>query len=225
MNTDQPRTIIVGDVHGCFEELQSLMHQVDYQPQTDRLIFVGDLINKGPDSRKVLEWVMSVKAEVILGNHEWEFLKYVEAPSQTQKDFSEVIAQLGDQQEHWVSWIRTWPLFVEDFDFLVVHAGLAPHRHPAQTEPHILLNIRTWDGIGTHLNNPANPPWYELYEESRLVLFGHWATNGLVIRPNVIGLDTGCVYGIVLTAVTLPDRKIYQVPAKHTYATPTPLSP
>ena len=67
------------------------------------------------------------------------------------------------------------------------------------------------------MNNPANPSWYELYRLSKLVVFGHWAKRGLVIRKNVMGLDTGCVYGNQLTAVVLPEKTLFQVPAKQIY--------
>lgn len=214
------RTIIIGDVHGCKEELEELLNKLDYTAKKDRLIFVGDLINKGPDSLGVLEMVFSLKAEVVLGNHEFGFLRYLEDSSLVFDGFEKLKVQLEKTLNFWKSWFYQLPRFIEDDDFLVVHAGVIPEKLPAQTPTYILTNIRTWDGKGEELNNPENPSWFDLYHNQKLIVFGHWARKGLILRENAIGLDTGCVYGRKLTAVVLPQRMIYQVSAKKVYEPP-----
>ena len=99
----------------------------------------------------------------------------------------------------------------------MVHAGLQPKHHPKDTHPRILTTIRTYDGKGNSLNNPYDPPWFDLYKEEKLVVFGHWSKLGLIQKSNVIGLDSGCVYGNALSAVILPERRIVQIQARKAY--------
>ncbi|MBF0287085.1 MAG: metallophosphoesterase [SAR324 cluster bacterium] len=214
------RTIVIGDVHGCLEELEELLNQVQYASTKDRLIFAGDFINRGPCSLEVLEKIQSLRADAVMGNHELGFLKYLKDPSFVYDNFPLLKSQMGNRLLFWSHWLERLPLFIEEKEFIVVHAGLAPNQAPFETSADILTRIRTWDGQGTDLNNPEDPSWFELYHDPKLVLFGHWAKKGLVFRDNAIGLDTGCVYGKKLTAVVLPERSICQVPAKQIYEIP-----
>lgn len=211
------RTLIIGDVHGCLEELEALLKKMEYCPQRDRLIFVGDLINKGPYSLEVLKKVLSLPAEVIMGNHELGFLKHLEDGSYPLAGFLQLKQQMGDQLVFWRDWLQQLPAYIEEEHFMVVHAGLVPHQHPSETPIQILTNIRTWDGKGNNLKNFENPAWFELYHASKLIVFGHWAKRDLMLKNNMIGLDTGCVYGNKLSALILPERTICQVPAKKVY--------
>ena len=127
---------------------------------------------------------------------------------------------MGDHLSYWQSWMTGLPFFIENEDFLVVHAGIVPGEHPSQSAPKALVTIRTWDKIGKELSAPKNPAWFSYYKSPKLVIFGHWASLGLVIRENVIGLDSGCVYGKKLTALVLPDKRIFQVNAEKTYENP-----
>jgi hypothetical protein len=213
------RKIIVGDVHGCLDETKELLDRVKYDPAQDELFFVGDLINKGPHSYEVLKFVRGLGVTVIKGNHERKFLKYLrlEDPPFRRPHFDELRDKLGDEIEDWKVWIKNLPLYYEDDDVIIVHAGLQPGVHPKDTKARILTNIRTWDGKGERLDKKKNPAWYDLYTGEKLVVFGHWAKRGLTVRPNAIGLDTGCAYGGELTAVILPGRALISVPAKQVY--------
>jgi serine/threonine protein phosphatase 1 len=211
------RTLIVGDVHGCFDELRMLLDKLDYQPGSDQLIFVGDLLNKGPYSFEVLQFVKNLPAVVVKGNHERAFVKYLKYSKRFIPAFEDLKTQMGEDFQTWRKWIKSFPLFFETDDFLVVHAGLIPDTPVAKIKAGVITNIRTWDGVGEDLNNPDNPPWFEFYKGKKLVVYGHWAMMGLVVRENVIGLDTGCVYGKELSALVLPERRIVQVKAKKVY--------
>ena len=216
------RTIIIGDVHGCYSELETLISKVDFKPSQDRLIFVGDLINRGPNSRAVLEYVRSLGAESVIGNHELAFLSYL-SNDKKNTSFDQVKASLGRDLKNWKDWIKNLPSYIDEKKFLVVHAGLPPGKNLKKCDRKTLATIRTWDGEGRDLNNPDNPPWYQFYKDSKLIVYGHWAKNGLTIRRNTIGLDSGCVYGGKLSALILPDRKVIQVPALAVHYDPTPL--
>lgn len=211
------RTIIIGDVHGCFDEVQDLLRKTGFTPTKDRLIFVGDLINKGPKSLEVLQFVRSNNYEAVMGNHELGFLKYLETGKTRHLGFETLAGEMQNAVEDWAQWIAALPPFIEEKDFLVVHGGLIPGEHPSKSDMNQLARIRTWDGKGLDLNNPNHKPWFEFYTDTKLVVFGHWALRGLVKRPNAIGLDTGCVYGKELSAVILPEKKIVSVKAKKVY--------
>jgi diadenosine tetraphosphatase ApaH/serine/threonine PP2A family protein phosphatase len=215
--TNFKRTIVVGDVHGCVDELKELIAKLQINPREDHLIFVGDLVNKGPFSFEVLQYVQTLNAVVVKGNHEARFIHYLDRPGIEIPTFAELAAKLGDKLQDWKRWMEQLPLYYETDDCLVVHAGIVPGRPISQTSEEFLTTIRTWDGIGKNLNNPADPAWYDLYTGEKLIVFGHWSVRGLVQRPNVIGLDTGCVYGKQLSAVILPTREIVQVNAKRVY--------
>jgi diadenosine tetraphosphatase ApaH/serine/threonine PP2A family protein phosphatase len=202
------RTIVIGDVHGCFQELMTLLKAVEVRPSDD-VICVGDLVRKGPDGAKVLRWAMETpNVRCVLGNHEARLVSHWlegKEPSRNSPDGA-MRRQLGVSYNAAMDFIRSWPLFIEEEGFLVVHAGLDPRGGPVrQQNPHDLLTIRIPEGMKV--------PWYDAYRGENLVVFGHWANEEPVIRPNAIGLDTGCVYGGRLSAVILPERQVISVPA------------
>jgi len=110
------------------------------------------------------------------------------------------------------------PIFFEWTDLIVVHAGLEPGKTKlTEMDPLVLMNIRTWDGIGKNLKKASNPPWYKFFELPKMVVFGHWAKRGLVDLSLFKGLDTGCVYGKKLTGYCPEEGKYYQVNSHRAY--------
>ena len=210
MTSTGRRTIVIGDVHGCFQELQDLLRAVMAEP-SDRLISVGDLISKGPDSRSVIEWAMATpNLECVLGNHELRLRRHWRAGSLSDEKAHDALTyrQFGDSYARAMRFIDRWPLTVSGPGFLVVHAGFDPREGLEWQSPARLTSMRRL-GDGR--------PWYEAYRERTLVVFGHWAKLQPVARPNAVGLDTGCVYGGSLTALILPERLIVSVPARRAY--------
>jgi hypothetical protein len=206
-----PRTIIIGDVHGCWTELQDLLRKTGATPG-DRLISVGDLICKGPDTRQVLDWAMTAQnLTTIMGNHEKRLLDGLK-DGISMKSCEEATAKnLGSNLGRYVKFIESWPYYFQAEDFLVVHAGIDPRKKSLKDQNRDeLVNLRTLSGTGE--------PWFERYDGKQLIVFGHWAAQGVVTRPNAIGLDSGCVYGGSLTAVILPERRLVSVPARKVYA-------
>lgn len=204
------RTIVFGDVHGCFDELQDLIRAVELRP-ADRLISVGDLISKGPDSLGVIEWAMKTpNLECVLGNHELRLRRHWRAGTRSSEKThdAETYRQLGGRYEDAMRFIDRWPLTVSGPGFMVVHAGFDPGEGLQWQSATRLTNIRRLDD---------GRPWYEAYRERELVVFGHWAKRRPVVRPNAVGLDTGCVYGGSLTALILPERVLLSVPARKPY--------
>lgn len=213
------RTLIIGDVHGCDKELSRLLKEVQADPKEDRILFIGDLINKGPSSRGVWELFREMKGQSIIGNHELSLLELVQGKfHKHSKYFEQLQKDFGRFFTDFVQDVSNWPLWFEDHELMLVHAGLVPGLHPDQTDPWVLTTIRTWDGEGEDLKNPKNPPWFDFYAGNDLIVFGHWAALGGLERPRLIGLDTGCVYGGKLSCLILPERKIVTVPSKKAYA-------
>lgn len=211
------RTIVVGDIHGCFDEFQQLLKKVAWNESKDRLVLVGDIINKGPKSTEMLEWIfMHPTVITLLGNHEWAFLQYLERPFENDC-FEALKSDFKGEIKHLVNWIKKLPLFYEDEDLIVVHAGLQPGKAIEKQDRRILTTIRTWDGEGDDLKDPDNPAWFDFYYGPKTIVFGHWAALGLVKRENLVGLDSGCVYGNQLSAYIHPQDEIVQVQAKKTY--------
>ncbi len=195
------RTIIVGDVHGCREELEALLDRVAFA-SGDRLIFVGDLVARGPDSLGVLDVARRTGAIIVRGNHEQRLLDLRRSHAAWVKGEP---APRPDGRMHRalaralrpVDWtlFETSPLFVElpDHGACIVHAGLAPGVALEAQSPGTLMQIRTVDSV----------LWGERHEGPPQVVFGHNAAPGLQIHRWATGLDTGCVYGGALTAMVL----------------------
>lgn len=216
------RQIIIGDVHGCFDELKELLKKINYQNQAtkDQLFFVGDLINKGPKSLEVLQLAYQEGAVCVKGNHEMAFLEYVQTPYQERKvnpSFDQLIHQMADQLDFWIKEISAWPYFHHHDNFLLVHAGVVPDIAVEKTPHRFLCTMRTWDGRGFDLKNENNPAWYQLYHGEKMIIYGHWAKEGLNVRSKTIGLDSGCVYGKKLSCLIFPSKEIVQVNAQKAY--------
>ena len=222
------KTFIVGDIHGCYDEFLKLLDKINYSPKNHRLILLGDIINRGPKSLEVLKWIKKNHIEVVLGNHELAFLK--EAKSGVLRDSFKILKnQMGAQFSSWVNWMKSWPLYIEEDTYVVVHAGIVPDEHPSQSNPHYLVYIRQWDAekgvpvkrakesLKRAEQDKMFPPWYTFYKGKKLIIYGHWAEQGLKLRENTIGLDTGCVYGGHLSGLFLPSKKVVQVKALKAY--------
>ena len=205
------RTILFGDVHGCYEEWQELIEKIKPEKK-DLLISVGDLICKGPSSRKTLDFAMSLpNLKCVIGNHELHFLKAWKSGEldDLSKDYQKrALDEFGSELGRYMKWIESWPFYLDLEECLVVHAGIRSGLTLEKQSPEELCNLRNLeDGM----------PWHEKYKGKKLIVYGHWARQGLCVKENTIGLDSGCVYGKQLSAVILPERKIIQIEAKKAY--------
>ncbi|HEY2367428.1 MAG TPA: metallophosphoesterase [Polyangiaceae bacterium] len=196
------RTIIVGDVHGCRRELEQLLDRIRFS-SGDRLILVGDLIARGPDSLGVLDVARRTGALIVRGNHEQKLLDwYEDDETQLGRTHMEVARAMRD-----VDWtlLETSPLWIDlpEHGARVVHAGVLPGVKIEEQHPDTLMRIRT---VGK-----KKTPWGELYRGPPQIVFGHNALGGLQLHPWATGLDTACVYGGRLSAMVL--REGERIPA------------
>ncbi len=211
------RSIVIGDIHGCYEELEDLLRAVQATAE-DRIFSVGDLVTKGPASREVLEFFRdSRNTQAVLGNHEYALLRYYKREAvDLEPAQSRAVAELGDAFDSLMNWVSCLPHYLDLGSHMVVHAGIRPGRTIEEQAVEDLTELRTLDGPDPR--SRIGTPWFERYEDAKIVIFGHWVFATPLVRNNAMGIDTGCVYGGRLTAVVLPDERLVSVPARRAYA-------
>jgi diadenosine tetraphosphatase ApaH/serine/threonine PP2A family protein phosphatase len=212
------RTIVIGDIHGCYDELVALLDKVQ-AGASDRIIAVGDLIVKGERNREVLDFFMSdARCASVLGNHDRAILRYWRGKkkklSEQQEDCRR---ELESGRERYEAYLASLPLTLDLGAHLVVHAGVRPGVALADQSAKDLTNLRTLEG---KRSSPKGTPWYEVYDGAQTILFGHWPAPVVRRGARAIGLDTGCVYGYELTAYIIETGEFVQVKAARPYDDP-----
>jgi hypothetical protein len=211
------RTLVVGDLHGCYDELLALLGVAGLGAD-DRVVCVGDLVTKGEKSREVLELFMSdARFTSALGNHDRALLAYWrgERKKKKLKDAQKRCAkQLKEDRDRYAAYLETLPKYVDLGSHVVVHAGLRPGVALAEQSIEDLTELRT---LGDDPASREGTPWYEVYEGEKFALFGHWPAKRPREGPRALGLDTGCVYGGRLTAYVVETGELYSVAALRAY--------
>ncbi|MEM9194331.1 MAG: metallophosphoesterase [Myxococcota bacterium] len=211
-----PKAFVIGDVHGCFDELEALVHNVDRE-----VILVGDLVAKGPASAKVVAWARERSIRAVRGNHDEHVLRFRRSGTLPKKETHRQVCRELEEAD-W-RYLESLPLLLElpALNAVVVHGGLVPGVPLATQDPKHLMNLRSIRADGTPSTRIEGEPWASLYEGPALAVFGHDAVRGLQTHRFAIGLDTGCVYGGKLTGVMLPERTLRSVDAQAMYVPPT----
>ncbi|MBU3613760.1 symmetrical bis(5'-nucleosyl)-tetraphosphatase [Polynucleobacter sp. Latsch14-2] len=251
----------IGDIQGCAPSLKSLVKKL---PKESKMIFLGDLVNRGPSSLSALRQLKSLqeqgRAECILGNHDLHLLAIDAGLRKTKGlDTVDAILRAPDRAEL-IHWLRHRPMALSNGKIITVHAGILPQWDLQQTiecaqEVEKALRKKTYvDFLASMYDNTPNKwsntlkgserlrvitnaltrlrfctpmgqmefeskeglekgpkgyiPWFKVPKrktQDTLVYFGHWSTLGLMRQDNVIGLDTGCVWGGKLTAMEIPN--------------------
>ena len=190
---------VIGDVHGCREELTQLVALID-PDDDDLLLFVGDLVTKGPDNRGVLDLVRSLPNTLsVRGNNEDKLLRERK--------------ELDSLDDDDLAYIDSFPIAISWDASLVVHGGLDPRRPLADQDVQSLLTFRSIPPE----NGYDGPFWFEQYRGPPKVYFGHTVLDVPVDTGGAVGLDTGCVYGGSLTAYDCTRERFLSVPAASTY--------
>ncbi len=211
------RTVVIGDIHGCLDSLNNLLELI--LPKADTLIFLGDYVNRGPDSQGVVERLLALQKHhprliTLKGNHEFMFQQYFDGQESSlflRVGGKETLASYGIPHNvseplpllpatH-VQFFRNLPLFFGDQHALYVHAGLEPNRHITLQRPQWCLWAREkFINASFQLGKP--------------IIFGHTVFPRPYIVDDKIGIDTGAVYGGQLTALILPDMEYISVPGE-----------
>jgi len=262
---------LVGDLQGCADALERLLAEIGFSPSRDRLVVLGDLVNRGPGSLAVLQRLRGLgdSATCLLGNHDLHLLAVAQGVRTASRgDTLQDILQ-SPERDAWLEWLRMRPLAVSAFGWLCVHAGVVPQWSAARTlaladEVSALLRgpdltdflkvmygdrPQRWsetlgehdrwrfvvnaltrmrfcaaDGTmefaaknGAQAPPPGFYPWFDApgrVTAGTPMAFGHWSTLGLLVRPDLLALDTGCVWGGALSAARVDGgrQQIVQVP-------------
>jgi bis(5'-nucleosyl)-tetraphosphatase (symmetrical) len=237
--------VFVGDVHGCADELDELLDELRYDPAAHELWFVGDLVNRGPASRRTLHRARELGAGTVLGNHDVALLRTAagERGIRPRDTFQDVLD--APDRDDLLAWLHRRPLLVAWDDIVLVHAGLHPRwDDPAAVARRLeaaiargelrgalpgddedlafFLLARHCDAAGARPTDDVEPPpgfvpWDHHYRGRRLVVCGHWAARGLVRTERMHSLDSGCVWGGSLTAWIAEEDRVVSVPARRAY--------
>ncbi len=214
------RTIVIGDIHGCFDELTDLLDRVAFGTD-DRVVAVGDLIVKGEKNKEVLDLFRTDKRfQSVIGNHDRAILRYWKKEKKSLKRKQKnVIAELEPEGDLYCTYLDSLPFMINLGSHAVVHAGVRPGVAFEEQRPNDLTELRT---LGKDRKSRVGTPWYEVYDGEKIILFGHWPSPQPRRGPRAIGLDTGCVYGSRLTAYIIETDEFVSVGARRAYDTAKP---
>jgi serine/threonine protein phosphatase 1 len=211
----EEKIFIIGDVHGCLEMLKRLVDKIEWNPVSDRLIFIGDYIDRGENSKGVIDFILKLKEEsafiqCLIGNHEQMFIDYlsgVDSQSSllnggltTLRSYEEVRRGKDDPlipTSH-LDFFSSLLTMIELEHYFIVHAGFLPNIEIEDQSLNDMIWIRE-EFI------------YSDYDFGKVVIFGHTPFNSPLIMKNKIGIDTGAVFGNYLTCLELPEERFHTV--------------
>lgn len=237
---------VIGDVHGCRAELETLLEQLGYRLEVDdrkravdaahpdgrTAVFLGDLVDRGPDSAGVLRLVMGMTraghALAVPGNHENKLIRALDGRKvQVSHGLADTLAQLAQEPEDFRSQVRDWcyglvsHLVLDDGKLVVAHAGLIEAYHgraSGRVRAFALYGDTT--GETDEYGLPVRYPWADEYRGRAMVLYGHTPTPVPQWVNNTLCLDTGCVFGGHLSALRYPEKELIQVAAQRVWYQP-----
>lgn len=223
------RYLLISDIHGELDLFEQLLDKVKYNPKEDQLVLLGDYIDRGPNSRGVLNKVMALKDEgaiVLRGNHDdmlvavanekenaWNrWWKNGAIPTLKSYDPSidkQVLPDTEEFESH-IQFISNLDYYYETEDYIFVHGGVDPDTPLEETDPYVLVWIRD--------------KFHNGYNGEKTVFFGHTITSKLhgdkendnvyFGENNIVGIDGGAVYGGQLNCLELPSKEQYSIKNK-----------
>jgi predicted phosphodiesterase len=214
------RLIAIGDIHGCHVEFAELLARLS-PTREDRLILLGDLVNRGPDSNKVLSIARQSGASSLLGNHELRLLNYRRTGDTKQLKEGDLETFEKLRAEDW-AFLEAMPLtFAEPaLNLVFVHGGFLPNEPWQKQTAEVVTRIQVIDRSGRpakRADEPDAPSWADLWSGPPFVVYGHTPRSEIYKLKWSVGIDTGCVQGGHLTAYILPEKRFLQVKARQRY--------
>lgn len=227
-------TFVIGDPHGCYESVMTLLLRARVNIDAEQVVFVGDVIDKGPDSLRLMRAMENYGWLSVQGNHENKIYRMAKGNKvKVNSEMADTRQQLGSDFERYGMMMGTWPLYMPFTDDqgsgYIVHGGVAPDRPIESQSPNFLMRLRTWPfeeyvkGV-----EATQPPWQTAYQgHLGTILHGHIPSasvhhSGDVRHdnPNVMSLDGGAVYGTdrswggELRGVRMGSREVFAVPGQ-----------
>lgn len=217
MSLSLENTYVIGDIHGCYFTLLDLVKKL---PSNAKLIFVGDLCDRGLYSKEVIEFVKSNNHTCILGNHDFYMLDHIKECLEgaevrwNTKEYmggKETIANYKNDkvlmEEHLV-WLKTLPQYIQIEKYFITHAFCMPYykRRDDKEKSHAMMVNRVTD------EEEWLWDWEENWQDYDLInIYGHENSKDIVRKENYLCIDTGCVYGNKLSALKLENLEVIQV--------------
>lgn len=212
------QSFIIGDIHGCYDELQALLDRAGLS-EGDAIIAIGDIVDRGPETPRVVEFFQNVaNVKSILGNHERKHLK--SNRGEIKPALSQVISrqQLGNHYTAALAFMQTFPLYLDLPEALLVHGFWEPGVPLERQRENVLTGVLSGEA---YLQEKGNWPWYDHYDGDKPLIVGHrhYRNDGepLIVNDKVWAIDTGCVRGGRLTGLLLPSFNLVSVPARENY--------
>lgn len=207
--------LIIGDIHGCYYELQALLDKAALNPG-DEVIGLGDVVDRGPETPQVATYFQETpNARAIMGNHERKHVRGARHELKLAISQQISMAQFADTYPAVLEWMEALPLFIDLDEALIVHGYVEPELPVESQNPSILCGTMGGDKI---LRERYDRPWYELYDGNKPVIVGHLnytnTDQPFIYRDRVFGLDTSCVTGKALTGLILPSFQFVSVPSR-----------
>jgi bis(5'-nucleosyl)-tetraphosphatase (symmetrical) len=221
------RLLIVGDIHGCPDQLENLLQSVNFVQGIDQLVIAGDFVNKGPDSIGAVQKAIEYGAMGVLGNHDWTLLDIHSRiasgeiqpfnKKHARDPFVRIARELPDVCLRYLSSLPH-VLKIPQYNLMVVHAGINPSYPLHQQSIRDLTHIRRLEmdpetqSFVSYEGGSSGEQWATQWRGPETIIFGHDARRGLQVEPHAYGLDTGCCYGGNLTGLLFPGAKLVSVP-------------
>ncbi|QKJ22593.1 metallophosphoesterase family protein [Poseidonibacter lekithochrous] len=217
MNDTLENTYVISDIHGCYFSLLDLIKKL---PSDAKLIFVGDLCDRGLYSKEVIEYVKSNNHTCILGNHDFYMIEHLKECLNGAKVRWNIKEYMGGREtianykgdnliiEEHISWLKTLPQYIQIEKYFITHAFCMPYykRRDDKEKSHAMMVNRVSDEEEWLWDWEENWKDYDL-----LNIYGHENSDEIVKSENYLCIDTGCVYGNKLTALNLGNLKVTQV--------------
>jgi serine/threonine protein phosphatase 1 len=226
------KVTIIGDIHGCYDELNQLLDTIDWSPSNHILILTGDLIDRGPKIKETLNFAMNTPSLYsLMSNHEQKLLRYIQGRKVQTTSLAKTIQQCEEtflRDPSFTRWLESLPWIVRYADnSYVVHAGIRPDRPINKQQKDHCIYIRTWNPKTKKISNEGIDPWWYdypyLYSSQRhhsatsiKIFFGHQRHDKAWVSHWACALDGGVVFGGTLRAYN-EDRGIMEINAKRAY--------
>jgi hypothetical protein len=215
---------VIGDVHACADELEALLERLAPGP-SDRVVFVGDLVDRGPRVARTFDLARASRGELVLGNHEDKLLRWRDG----RPGGHGVAVRLAPHHRLTLEALRPadWEfmesarpyLALPEHGVLVVHGGLRPGVAPELQDPYDLCRLQAIGRSGRRrkAGTPGASFWVEHCDHPGWVVYGHTVFREPLRYERTLGIDTGCCFGGHLSALELPGGRIHQVGAARNY--------
>lgn len=232
------KTVIISDIHGCYDEFLELLDLIKYNKKDHRLIVLGDMVDRGPKSDLVVRKLMSMDIEVTQGNHDSKMVRWRKHNQKFHEDGTpnpmKKVAYYDYEQylkinENEVNWVKSLPPKIQiNEKFWGIHAGCVPNIKFEYQKFDALIRVRYVDKNGKMLSLPKDRKqpensyfWTELWDQPYSIIYGHHVHENPRIDRNAnnicIGIDGGVPFGGKLNALFLEDMEFKSVNAHKTY--------